>query len=256
MSHASEPAIDRLSATHRPRRRAAMYQKWRKLLFLHWSIPVEALRALVPQALEIDTYEGRAYVGLVPFTMRDIRPVGLPAVPGISNFHETNVRTYVHLNGRDPGVWFFSLDAAGALGVAIGRALFHLPYFYARMRLDVLPDGSIDYHSERRGSGLSAKVSVRWRPTGTPAPSTPGTLDHFLLERYLLYATHRGRLFQGQVYHPPYLAQTAEVSRLDETLLQAAGLRRPSEPPLIHYAEGVDPEIFWIKNPRPDLAAT
>src|SRR4051812_24259993 len=111
MVDAPDP-IDRLAPGRCPDRQPVMYQKWRSLLFLHWALPPEAVRPLLPAGLDLDVYQGSAYVGLVPFTMRGVRPVGLPAVPWLSNFHETNVRTYVHAGGRDPGVWFFSLDAA------------------------------------------------------------------------------------------------------------------------------------------------
>ncbi len=128
-------AIDRIRPTLRPRRLAVMRMNWRDLLFLHWPVPAVILRALIPPQLELDLFEGTAYVGLVPFTMTGVRPVGVPPVPGLSSFHETNVRTYVRLGDRDPGVWFFSLDAANPIAVKLARSLFHLPYHY---RADVL----------------------------------------------------------------------------------------------------------------------
>ena len=128
--------IDRLAPTRRPRRHAVMRQGWRELLFLHWALPPMSIRPLIPDELELDLFEGMAYVGLVAFTMTGVRPVGLPAIPGLSNFHETNVRTYVHLGGRDPGVWFFSLDAANSVAVRLARGLFHLPYHKSQMFLE------------------------------------------------------------------------------------------------------------------------
>ena len=125
--------VDRLAPAVRPPRRAVMRQNWRHLLFLHWVVSPERLRPLVPAGLDLDLFEGRAYVGLVPFTMTDVRPLWAPAVAGLSNFHETNARTYVHRAGRDPGVWFFSLDAANPVAVALARAFFHLPYHHARI---------------------------------------------------------------------------------------------------------------------------
>jgi uncharacterized protein YqjF (DUF2071 family) len=221
-----------------------MRQDWHHLLFLHWAIAPEQLRRFVPAGLELDLFEGRAYVGLVPFTMTGVRPVWAPAVPGLSSFHETNVRTYVHRAGRDPGVWFFSLDAANPVAVALARTFFHLPYYHARMRLTVEAN-AISYCSERRGSGFPrATCAVRCKPMGSAAPAEVGTLEHFLVERYLLYAAHYGRLYRGQVHHSPYPLQTAEIEAVDETLLAAAGIDRPKDAPLAHFARGVRVEVF------------
>ena len=129
-------AIDRHAPTLRPAGWPVMRQRWSELLFLHWPVPVEALRPLIPPQLQVDTHEGVAYVGLVPFLMSGVRPLWAPPVRGLSRFPEVNVRTYVHLNGKDPGVWFFSLDAANAAAVRIARALFHLPYYFARMGIE------------------------------------------------------------------------------------------------------------------------
>src|SRR5262249_60783837 len=136
---------------------------WRDLLFLHWAVPAEPLRALVPEQLDLDLFEGTAYVGLVPFSMTDVRPVGLPPIVGLSRFHETNVRTYVHRAGSDPGVWFFSLDAANRVAVALARRLYHLPYYFARMFLE--REGGA--HPEHPGPILYA--GSRRRPDPRPA---------------------------------------------------------------------------------------
>jgi uncharacterized protein YqjF (DUF2071 family) len=223
-----------------------MRQNWHHLLFLHWAVGPEQLRPLVPLELELDLFEGRAYVGLVPFTMTGVRPVWAPAVPGLSSFHETNVRTYVHRAGRDPGVWFFSLDAANPIAVALARTFFHLPYYHARMRL-TLESGAVAYASQRRRAGAApASCAIRARPTGSAGPAQAGTLEHFLAERYYLYTTHRSQLYRGQVHHSPYPLQTADVLALDETLLAAAGIRRPEEAPLAHFARSVSVEVFRL----------
>ena len=247
------PAIDRLRPTREPARRPVMRQSWRELLFLHWPIRPEDLRPLVPPQLELDLFEGTAYVGLVPFTMAGVRPVGLPPFRGISNFHETNVRTYVHREGRDPGVWFFSLDAANRLAVSLARTLFHLPYYHARMFLEreatARPGdpGPILYAGvRRRPDPLPASYLIRATPTGPIQPAQPGTLEHFLVERYLLYALANGQLFQGQVPSPLPFA-VGDVLTLDESLLAAAGIRRPDSTPLGHFARGVNVKVYAIQ---------
>jgi uncharacterized protein YqjF (DUF2071 family) len=207
-------------------------------------VPVSALRALVPAELEIDTFDGEAFVGLVPFTMTGVRPLWAPSVPGISDFHETNVRTYVHHRGQDPGVWFFSLDAASRIAVRIARSFWHLPYYHAHMALETGSYG-VRYHSERRSTANPAMCRVTSRPLTAPAAAKPGSLEHFLAERYFLFAdTGNGTLCRGQVHHAPYPLQTAEVSAWDESLLAAARIARPSGDPLAHYAARVDVEIF------------
>lgn len=244
----ADSSIDRLAPTRRPSAPVVMYQSWRSLLFLHWEVDPDALRRLIPPHLELDLFEGRALVGLVPFTMRAVRPAWLPALPWLSYFHETNVRTYVHNQGRDPGVWFFSLEAANPIAVHLARRFFHLPYHWATMSLQRDATNAIHYTSRRRVRETPPPTTdIRARPTGTPRPAEPGTLDHFLLERYLLYAFDGSSLYQGQVYHHPYPAQSAEVLGIEENLLAAAGITRGGEHLLAHYSEGVDVEIFPLK---------
>jgi uncharacterized protein len=238
--------IDRLSPTRRPEGRAVMYQRWRTLLFLHWEVPAQALSPLLPSGLTLDTYEGRAFVGLVPFTMQGVRPALLPPFPPLSDFHETNVRTYVHHEGKDPGVWFFSLEAASRIAVRLARSWFKLPYHFARMELE--REGSwISYRSERRWPApVPARCAVRCAPKGEAGVSMPGTLQHFLVERYFLYTAHGGALWRGQVHHPPYQVRGAEVEGLDESLLAAAGIQRPEVAPLALYSDGVDVDVFRL----------
>jgi uncharacterized protein YqjF (DUF2071 family) len=248
--------IDRIAPTRLPAGYSVMRQRWADLLFLHWPVAIESLRPLVPAALEIDTFDGRAYVGLVPFTMTGVRPVGFPAVRRVSDFHEVNVRTYVHYQGRDPGVWFFSLDAANALAVRIARSLWCLAYHFARMSLKTSENGRISYRSERLWpEPTPASCDLEYQPTGTPTKSTPGTLEHFLAERYVLYARRRANLYLGRVHHTPYPLQTAELNRLDESLLLASGILRPDVPPLVHYASEVRVKIFPIRRIRLDQSS-
>ncbi len=239
--------IDRLAPTHRPQTSSIMRQRWAELLFLHWEADAAQLQSLLPPGLQLDTYEGKAYVGLVPFTMTGIRPTLLPPFPPLSNFHEINVRTYVHRQGRDPGVWFFSLDAANAIAVRLARAWYKLPYHFARMCLDISPERT-HYTSERLWKPpLPADCDIAYTPTGTVTPAEPGTLDHFLCERYLLYASARGSLFRGQVYHAPYPLQTATLHTCRENLIAAAGITRPDAPPIVHFAREVRVQIFPLE---------
>jgi uncharacterized protein YqjF (DUF2071 family) len=240
--------IDRLGPTRRPLGPPSGYQRWRQLLFLHWPIPAAALRALIPSPLEIDTFEGQAWIGVVPFTMEGVRPRGLPAVRAISNFHELNVRTYVHVGGRDPGVWFFSLDAANGLAVRIARAFWHLPYFKAVMNLEA-SGSEVRYTSERRWpEPTPASFACRYTVGERLSPAAPGTFEHFLVERYLLYAdAGRAGIQRGQVHHTPYPLQSASVAQLEHDLFEKAGLPAPEGAPHVLWSPGVDVEVFGLK---------
>jgi uncharacterized protein YqjF (DUF2071 family) len=243
---------DREAVTRRPIGRPVMYQNWRRLLFLHWEVPADSLQRLLPDGLELDLFEGRAFVGLVPFAMEGVRPRGLPAVPGLSDFLETNVRTYVHHRGTRPGVWFFSLDAANAVGAALGRLGFGLPYFFARMGLTAEESASVlrlSYASDRIYPGPKPATTRIVAEVRSPVePARVGTLEYFLAERYLLYSlSRRGVLSTGRVHHTPYPLRVAEVASLDESALLTAGIDRPDACPLAHYASGVDVEVFGLE---------
>ena len=235
--------IDRVSPTRRPDAAPVGWQSWRELLFAHWPIPVEALRPLIPPRLSIDTYEGVTYIGLVPFAMEGVRPWWMPF--GM-DFLETNLRAYVHLDGQGPGVWFFSLEAASWLAVQAARIGWQLPYHHATMSQQREGD-VVDYQTVRRGQSEAA-LSVRYRVGEALGPSEPGSLEHFLLERYLLYANKSGELLCGQVYHTPYPAHAAHIESLSEGIVSAAGLP-PTEglPPLVHCSPGVDVEVFPLR---------
>jgi uncharacterized protein YqjF (DUF2071 family) len=246
--HSDELCIDRVAPRARPQRPAIMRQDWHHVLFLHWPVPPDQLRLLLPAGLELDLYDGVAYVGLTPFTMTGVRPSYLPPIPFVSHFHETNLRTYVHVGGRDPGVWFFSLDASGGLAVAAARALLGLPYYLARIDMDFdrsANDPVIDYRLERRGPLIpAATCSVRYVPIGPARHAEVGTLEYFLAERYILYTTHRERLYRGRIHHQPWPLRDADVPSLEETMLSAAGIHRPERPPLAHYGREVNVEVF------------
>ncbi len=251
----SKEMIDRLSPALEPDLPLVMHQSWHHLLFLHWEIPPAELQALLPAGLTLDTFDGKAYVGLVPFTVSGARPVLAPPVPGISNFHEINVRTYVHARGRNPGGWFFSLDASGLVAVEAARVATHLPYFLSAIEFTVIESGlpSIHWRSTREDSRgtLPANATIDYQPMeGAVGPAPPATLEHFLIERYILYASHHHRLFRGRVHHQPYRVQRVEVPVVDETLIWAAGIRRSQNRPIMHYSPGVDVKIYAFEQVR------
>lgn len=239
--------IDRISPTERPPGRPQGFQRWRTLLFLHWEVPEAALRPLLPPELTIDTFEGRAYVGVVPFTMRDVAPRWAPSVPGISHFHELNVRTYVHHEGRDPGVWFFSLDAAGTVAVLAARAGWGLPYHRASMDLEVNGD-EVLYSSRRRWPGPKpADLRVRYRIGEALGPAQPGTFEHFLCERYILFAPDGKSVRKGHVHHKPYPLRRATVLELEQSMVAVQGLPQSPDPPHALCAAGVDVDIYALE---------
>ena len=250
-------AIDRISPTRRPPERHIGYQTWSTLLFVHWRLPLEQLQPLVHERLTIDTFDGDAWVGLVPFHMSGVHPRWFPPIPGVSSFHETNLRTYVHLDGKDPGVWFFSLDASNWLAVRVACWKWNLPYYRSTMQVE-RHDRRVRYHSQRRwpetsAAGLTIEAEFGdWiippnsdRPRGQAVPET---LEHFLAERYILYTrSAKGRLSRGQVDHQPYPLHQARLIRLDETLLEAANIRPTSGPEHVMFSEGFDVDIFPLR---------
>jgi hypothetical protein len=235
---------ERARLRERPTERPVMREIWRHLGFLHWSVPTEAIARLLPPGLDVDTFDGVAYVGIVPFTIPLTRAAFWPGLPLAPAFHEVNLRTYVHRGGRDPGVWFFSLDAASRLAVAGARAAYRLPYSYARIRMREA-GGEITFDARRSSLAVDAHFACRYRPTGEVAAAVPGTLEFFLAERYLLYARTGRALRSARVFHAPYPLQPAVVADLNETLLSAAGLPiEKSAPALVHYAREVDVQIY------------
>lgn len=239
--------IDRESPKVRPAGPRSAFHRWQQLTFIHWEVPADLLRPLIPAELTLDTFEGRAFIGLVPFTMRDIRLRFLPPWPGMIDFHETNVRTYVHHRGGVPGVWFFSLDAASRTCVLGARATYHLPYHFARMNLDAKED-VVRYESERLWPAPRPAVGrVATRIGRSIGSAAKGTLEDFLCERYVLYAKRGERLYRGSVHHTPYPLHEATLESLDESLVASAGIDVSSTPPMsVLYSPGVDVDVFSI----------
>ena len=224
----------------------AMTQKWHDLLFMHWRVRPDNLRNLIPPGLEIDTCDGSAWAGVVPFRMTGIRMRGMPPIPGTSAFAELNVRTYVTAGGK-PGVWFFSLDAASALAVAAARRWFHLPYFRAQIAVAEKPDGVIDYRSLRtHRRAPAAAFRVAYKPTGEILYAQPGSIEHFLTERYCLYAFDGRRIFRGEIDHAPWPLQTAEAEIRHNTMAAAGSIALPNQKPLLHFAKFQDVRVWGL----------
>ncbi len=235
--------MDRLAPTRRPPGPNAGTQRWRDLLFVHYEVPAELVRPLVPAALELDLWQGRCLVGVVPFAMFGVRPRWAPFG---SDFLELNVRVYVH-DGARPGVWFLSLDAAHLLAVWAARLGWSLPYHHAAMRFSER-EGAFDYTSRRRRAGeRPAELRARYRAGRELGAARPDTLEHFLVERYLLFSRHRGALLVGQVHHEPYPVREAELDAFEQTMLAANGIA--GEHPIVStlYSPGVDVEVFALR---------
>ena len=233
-----------------------MRQRWSDLLFAHWPVPATQLQPLLPPGLALDCFDGQAWLGVVPFAMQNVRPRLLPALPWLSAFPELNVRTYVR-HGTKPGVWFFSLDAGNPVAVEIARGLYHLPYFQARMALTHNGQDGIGYFSQRTDPRAQpAAFRARYRPQGPVTLSRPGTLEHWLTERYCLYAASgNGRLYRGEIQHAPWPLQAAEAEFAVNTLALPLGLSVPDKPALLHFARQLE-VVAWPLVQLPALSAS
>ena len=222
-----------------------MAQTWHDLLFAHWRVPVAMLRPRVPPTLPIDTYDGEAWVGVIPFWMSGVRPRFLPPLPWLSTFPELNVRTYVTLDGK-PGVYFVSLDAGNPVAVAAARIAAHLAYFNAEMSV-VHQGETIHYRSRRTHNGAPpAELLASYRPTGAPAHPALGSLADWLTSRYCLYAAdRRGDLYRLEIDHAPWPLQSADADLQVNTMADAAGIALPDEAPLLHYARRMTMRAWW-----------
>lgn len=236
-------AIERLlRARVRPTRGQVMRQRWDDLFFLHWEYEEAAIQARLPAGLTVDTFEGKAHLGVVGFRMNAVRPAFLPALPWLSYFNELNVRAYVRDASGEPGVWFFSLDCDRAPAVAIARRLFGLPYEYATMSFGP----GLAQTCRRAGQAETAQFA--WSAASDPQVTTPGSLEFHLTERYNFFAVRGGRLVRGQVHHAPYELSQASTSKWNDLPLRwdgfAVGGRAPD---LAHCCQGVAIEAFSLK---------
>lgn len=225
--------IDRLAPRVRPSDCPVFRQRWSRLAFLHWRFAPEVVRALVPATLELDLFEGQAWVSVVPLTVTRMRPAILPPIPRLSDARQINVRTYVHRDGV-PGLWFLSIDADNPLAVWGARIAYRLAFFHARMHIDE-HDGGIAFSCERTDAGAAkATFDAQWQlGDALPVPEL-GTLDFFLLERYVLYSGSDERMWLARIHHRPWPLRRLALRHLASTMLEAHGLPRPPEAPLAH----------------------
>ncbi|MEL6270315.1 MAG: DUF2071 domain-containing protein [Chloroflexota bacterium] len=225
--------------SNQPPANYAMQQTWHDLLFMHWPVPPAMLNAILPPPLTVDTWQGEAWVAVVPFGMRGIRFRGLPALPLTSTFLELNVRTYVTV-GDKPGVWFYSLDASNRGAVEVARVWYNLPYFNAGMVMSKHA-GTIRYAMHRTDRRANPAVFAgTYAPTSDVFRSEPGSLEEFLTERYYLYSVDRhGKLYRGRIYHEPWPLQTAEADMHINSVAASHGIHLPQTAPLLHFAQEI-----------------
>ncbi len=223
-----------------PRLPWIMFQSWRDLLFAHWRMPADLLRPLIPGKLTLEEFDGSAWVGMAPFDLPDLR-ARWPANFPVAGFPELNLRTYVRVGGR-PGIYFFSLDAGHRAAVRAARTFYRLPYHLADMGIEHREDWI--HYTSRRKEG-EAEFVGRYRPTGSADQASPGTLEHFLVERYALYVVlGNGRVLRADIHHRPWQIQPAEAEFEVNTIARAAGISLPNDPPLLHFAARQD-TLIW-----------
>lgn len=219
-----------------------MQQTWNDLLFAHWPINPNVMRPLIPSVLALDTFNGECWVAVTPFHMSGIRARFMPRLPGLSAFPELNVRTYVNYRGK-PGVYFFSLDAGSRVAAWTARLTYHLPYFHARMS-SIDRDGWLHYHSIRDSK---AELKGRFRPVTPVQLRNPATLEHWLSERYCLYAVHHGVVYRAEIHHEPWPLQDAECEFSINSVAASAGIQLPGIQPLAHFARRLEVLIWPLK---------
>lgn len=221
-----------------------MRQRWKDLIFLHWRYDADLLRGVIPEELEIDTFQGHAYVSIVAFRMLGVRPLIAPALPWLSYFNEFNMRLYVRDKRGTPGVYFISLDCDRAPAVWIARTFFSLPYMHAKIDFAAITTGehsSNQFSFVCQRSSKEAAATYVWRTNEISSPTSHGSLDFFLTERYHFFVKRKEILRIGEVRHEPYSVSVPEVLQWSDSPFIWNGLTPPKDPPLLcHYSRGVD----------------
>jgi len=236
-----------------------MTQRWNDLLFAHWPVEASKIGALLPEGLQVDTFQGTAWLGVVPFWLDRIKIRGVPPIPGVCSFPDLNLRTYVRDEQTGtPGVYFFSLDASNLLAVAVARTFFHLPYHWADMRLEQSSEREFSFYSRRRFSNLQVEFKARYRglgPTRRLAESRSGTLEYFLMERSCLFSTNRaGQPVRANLHHVPWPLEEADAEIEHNDLAAAIGIRLPAQKPVLHYSRRLALYIWPAELVRPAMA--
>lgn len=226
-----------------PQREWKGRQSWVDLLFAHWPVPAEELRPLIPEKLTLQEFDGTAWIGVIPFKLKDGMVRGLPAIPGLSEFPELNLRTYVEYDNI-PGVWFLSLDTTSSLAVWGARKFFYLPYFLAEM--DMKKNGNKIHYQSKRNTSASAVFEATYKPVTEPYQAKPDSLEHWLTERYCLYSQRSdGAIFRVEIHHKPWPLQEAEAQFNANQLSDAFGITIPESQPLLHFSARQD-VIVWM----------
>ncbi|HLL16238.1 MAG TPA: DUF2071 domain-containing protein [Pyrinomonadaceae bacterium] len=235
-----DDGIDRETIRQRPADLPLMEHHWGKLLFMHWPIPAERLRPLIPPQLTIDTFDGEAWVGITPFTLWDVRLSFTPPVPYLSDFHELNVRTYVLYRGV-PGVWFFSLNTNSSMTVLGARTFYFLPYFNSD--IDLRQEGDIIHYRLRRADRPAA-FDASWEIGKELPEAEPGTLEFFLTERYCLYSASGESIYRARINHRPWPLRQAALLSYVSDIAESDYLPRLKGKPLVHYAEALSVDVW------------
>ena len=242
-----------------PTGRWRMTQRWNDLLFVHWPVPAASIAALLPEGLEPDTFQGSAWLGVVPFWLDRIKVRGLPNLPGMRNFPDLNVRTYVRdeFTGTQ-GMYFFSLDATNLLAVALAHTFFNLPYHWAEMHLEQRSEREFSFFSRRRLTSHPVIFKARYRglgPTHKLAEGRSGTLEHFLMERSCLFTCNRGgEPVKANLHHVPWPLEEAEAEIERNDLAQSIGIELPDIEPVLHYSRRLAVYVWPAELVRPALA--